>query len=406
MAQSTDAKQLCNILDTELNKVAGCLYSSIETGRQNYGTARAIEAHTRTDLTRPISARFTKKDLNCTDASITVQYKTPDCDDSAMECSDVQFNCSHGETERDTWKECPVTIDDCVAYQFSLDFDEINCDCQNNENLQLVSSLQRAAQKMAAQYNKKLAAAVVGGVGQTYGGEDYLKLKLLKEVDGCLAPNAMGPAAIAKEYQKQAPNCALNPFIVTGSEKVFDYNYAINNNIFANTNSDAQNAQSLNGVYYDPELAALLATSPMGVDGAISVLPGSLSLLEVFHFENATTRIGTGPGGRHIFTPVQANGNSEKIIVRQKVDLSPFLGFRFVVDMEIVYDFCASICGKVTYKFKKCFGLFKLPQDALCPGSTHNYCVGWKISCEPYTCEDSCTVVPGAETETKTETEG
>lgn len=384
--------QLCHTTEIELQRIAGCAYSDIETGRNTYKVAEAIQRHTRTDLTEIVSAMPVKPgDLNCSTVDVRVKYIKPDCGQDSMSCDDVLFDCEIGSSPVEEYETCPVTIDDCVADTFSVSAEAFNCDCATTVTNELRVKMARSVRKGYATFSKKLAEKLATGVGTSYDGETYLKLKLFcEDLKGKLELQPQGTYAIKQEILKQAPNCVESPIIVTGSEKVAAYQHFAAGGFFDGTQTAGQNASALgDNIYYDPVMAEALSDSKVGCDGAVSFIPGSISLLEWYCFDNPN--YSTTPNGRVSWAP-QFVGQK---LVRQKVDIgTPILGVPFVVDLQIQYDECAGKGGAVTYKWRKCFDLFKLPQEAFCEGSTYNFCNLWEVVCEPYTCGDICTPCP------------
>lgn len=381
--------QLCHTTELELQRIAGCLYDNIETGRNNYQVAAAIQANTRTDLTEVVSAMPVRpNDPNCSTVDVRVKYRVPDCDTTPKDCADISFTCGVGTASSEKYESCAVTMDECVGDEFTVAAGSYNCDCATTVTQELAIKLANSVRKGYAQYSAKLGEKLAAGVGTTYDGEAFKKLKLFKEdKDGCLQLQPLGLAALGKEYMKQSPNCTDSPIIITGSEKIYDYNYAATNGIFNNTMTQGANAKPLgSNIYYDPALAALLAASPAGVEGAVAFLPGSVSLLEHFKFDNPLFE--KTPGGRVIYAPSFVGTK----LVRQRVDVgTPILGVPFEVDLQIEYLECEGDAGMVVYKWKKSFDLFKIPQGAFCPDKEFNFCTLWSVVCEPYTCADSCT---------------
>ncbi len=342
--------QLCHTLELELQKIAGCLYDNIEVGRNTYKAAEAIERHTRTDLTEILQGMSVRpNDPDCSTVNVTVKYRKPECDVKSLTCDEVNFTCETAVSQSEEYESCQVTMNECVADQFSVSADAFNCDCTSTVNQEVAIKLANSVRRGYAQYSKILGEKIVAGAGKSYDGEDFLKLKLFcEDLKGKLELQPQGTYAIKQEYMKQSPNCAENPVIITGSEKVAAYDYMASNGVYNGTNTPGANARPLpNNIYFDPAIASALGSTPTGCDGAVSFLPGSVSLLEWFCFDNPN--FAATPGGRVAWAP-QFVGTR---IVKQKVDVgTSVLGVPFVVDLMIIYDECAGKAGTVTYKWK------------------------------------------------------
>lgn len=380
--------QLCNILETELQKIAGCLYDNIEVGRSNYKAAQVIEANTRTELTEMVSAHPIKPDdLNCTTIDVRVNYKKPNCNPEPKDCATVTFGCTTAASSAQEFESCRVTMEECVADEFTVKASAFDCDCLTTVTDELAVALTNSVRAGYKDYTKKLLTKVAAGVGKTYDGADVIELKLFKEdKDGCISLQPMGAYRMKQEAMRQSPNCPFSPVSITGSEKFDAYNEMINGGYFAGTNTTAQNATQLQGFVYDPCVAEILKDTPATCEGALHFLPGSISLLEWYCFDNANYAV--TPGGRIAWAP-QFMGNK---ILRQKVDVgTEILGVPFTVDLEMFYDECDTKGGSVTVRWRKCFDVFKIPQEAFCPGTEYNHCFLSNIICDAYTCQDICT---------------
>lgn len=382
--------KICHTMEFELQN---CQVANAESGRNTYKILEALNNHGRTSLTQVISAHPVKpNDPTCTTVNMFVKYKKPNCSPASKSCEKVTLDCSPITTTAIEYENCQITMNKCVAGGFEISADQFDCDCNTTVGTEFRELLKREAIAMIEDYQRQLFTAIASGAGKTHDGKDCLSVPLFcNDEKGKLSLQPEGMYALKNEFKEQSPKCSDEPIIITGSKKLDAYNYLSQQGLYAGTTTTAANAGPLSGnYYYDPEAAEIMNTLFSKPDGGIAFLPDSLSVLEWYCFENANNQL--MPGGRLAWEPTFVGSN----VVRQKMDIgTPTIGIPFIVDALGYYEECSGKSGKVIWKFQKLFDVFKTPQEAICPGATHNYCVPIEISCESFSCNAICTPVAG-----------
>lgn len=241
---------------------------------------------------------------------------------------------------------------------------------------------------MLTKYNRLLTAKLVARAGTIFGEADEAnstnvapaKLKLFNLENGRSVPQPMGMYDLEYEYQRQNAGGAVRPVLIGGTKALGAYTASTalyGGNTEGLDPNDIRNA--LSGAYVDWTLPTTLAGSP-ALNPVISFLPDAVQLVEWFEFANPNKSIAAG--GRTVWAPQPVTGSGQ--ILRQVIDIgTPVYGRPFNVDVQIHFDECTNT---VSYKMKKTFGLFTIPQAAFC--GNHNTILLWDAVCEPYNCVD------------------
>lgn len=395
MAQrSTTATLCCLKTEIELQNIAGGLYQNLQLDGRTFGTAAAIEDNTGTALTNIMNVRKASPD-GANGVKYDVKYQIPRCDETATD--DVDFDCVIPAAAQPDYGYEEMYFNNYVAEEFSMRSALFDTRCED-PSMELAKELAHRVQSMYTKYNRKLTTMLNAKAGTVYGETDDTQttnlapasLKLFKPLpDGSSAPQPMGLNEMLYQYQRMAPSGAAMPVMVGDSKALSAFNFA--QPLYGGNEDglDINNVgNSIRGTYLDWSITSTLAGGP-ALNPVLSFLPGSIELVEFFRFDNPNDNI--GPDGRITWAPVQASGT----LTRQRVDVgTPILGRRFDVDLQIHFDECTNT---VSYKMRKEFDLFNIPQAAFCTDAYWNYIMLWDITCEAYNCVDVLNPVAPAE---------
>ena len=386
MAQrTTTATKCCLKTEAELNFLAGRLYTDLVLNGRTFGTAAAIEDNARKGMTSFTNIRKAMPDGDAsTGIKVDVKYQIPRCEESATD--DVTFDCLPAADAKPDYAYDEFFFTDYVAEEFTMGITPFLTSCETPSE-ELAKELVYRVQSMYAKYNRKLLTKLEALAGSTYEGSTAtsiapVPLKLF--VENGLGQAVPQPAAIYDliyQFQRMAPNNPMRPVKIAGTKGLGAYQEG--RRIFEG-NVEGQDASDdagnpLSGVYTDWQMNDILADAPVA-NPMISYMPGAVDLVEWFEYDNPDKQLVRN--GRVTWAPVQSDGE----LVRQKVDVgTPILGRKFEVDLQIYYDKCNN---KVTYKMRKVFDLWHIPQGAFCAGTTWNYILLWDIVCGPYQCVD------------------
>ena len=404
-----DLVDVCLRTDTELSRIAGCLYPF--TNRNlNCGALEALNASEALSdgeviPVNDLSCKAKPKmgEAACELRKVRVFYEQPDCDYTTMDQGPL--NCGVnlcGPTENpisdEELSEC-VTVDKVISHGFDVDPCDFTCSC-SDLNTVLAKNLFKTYKKFKVTKNKAVLEAFYAGVGNCYLSPEQIaageapvstltkpkELKILTDCGGCeLKPQPIGLQALENEYSKQSPNCAETPILLGGGAgywKTF-----LNSQALFQGNVDGKDISKFPfnaNPFYDNSLD--ICGNDLGIAGTqrlISFLPGAVRPISFNYFdcENYELRA----DGRTAYGAVRSGGK----IIRQVIDLgSAFGDAPFLVDMQIEYDPCP-VGGKIYYKFWHHWDIWKIPEAAFQPCGVHNYCLLWDVMCAPYMCADA-----------------
>ena len=378
------SKDLCLATETNLSIMQDC--KNPDTNRNDFAFqgVRAILDSQDEEMIYSNAANQNKPgDADCPARTVYLKYLKPDCEETAsMDCVG-DWDCETGVEEKLTYERVAIELTECIEDSFTVKPESFRCQCDSDPITELQTKLTRSVRKGMAAYQKKLIEKMYAGVGTSYNGTTgALPLNIF---DASGKPQPMGLFSLQNEYSKQNPNCPDQPIILTGSEKFNAYQCA--SNVFrGNTDGYDPNSScyNINNVYFDRTVQQCLATlDPELTNGVLAFLPGSVHVAHYYDFESEYSSV--NPAGRSVFAPMQSSGS----VLRQKVDVgTPTLGIPFVVDLQIIYKECEGLGGTITYKWRKCFDLCKIPQGAFC--STYNYCTLWNVDCVDTDCTTLC----------------
>lgn len=393
MAQQAATADLCCLkTETELDRIASGLYTSLQVNGRTFGTAAALEdnsGNTSNTIFQPSRARPDGSGP----VTAKVKYMIPECGETADVIPD--FDCTDRTDDEITYGYEEVFLDQGVGESFSMSANTYDTRCEVASE-ELAKILVQKALSMRSKYNRKLTTLLAASVGGTYvagqSGDPLAdvttgvlpaKLKLFRAgTSGEAVPQPMAIQDLEYQYQRMAANLATTPVLIHGSKAVGAY---LNANTIYGANIDGLDPGSTTGrfqnAYLDWQLPSTLSAGPASRP-LISFLPGSVELLEFYEFDNPN-KVVTNSNGRSTWAPVQFSNT----LTRQKVDIgTPIFGREWIVDLEIRYDECDN---RVHYTMRKDFGLFNIPEDAFCDGANWNYKLMWDIVSEVYTPADA-----------------
>lgn len=314
-----------------------------------------------------------------------VKYRKPVCGESATD--DVSFDCETPAKALEEFGYNEFYFDDYVAEEFSLSADDYDLNCEDPSQA-LARILATKAESMITKFNRKVAAKLVARAGSTFAGTDATsvtpaKLKLFKPLaDGSSVPQPTGLYDLSYDYMRMNPMGGQQPVLIGSTKAIGAFSATsglYDGNVDGLDVNDFRN--NLSGAYMDYSLPTTLAGSP-ALNPIISFLPGAVELVEFYRFDNPSHRI--VDGGRVVWLPEPIRGSGT--MLRQKVDIgTPVIGRPFIVDMQVRYDECTNT---ISYKMRKEFDIWTIPQDAFCEGTTWNYIQLWDAVCEAYNCID------------------
>jgi hypothetical protein len=384
MAQAAVTATNC-MLKTEmmLESIAGgSIYSNIVNKDQTFGTANAIEDNSGTSLTQITNVNKARPgDPTCTEVRVDVKYKAPVCGEGTD--VDVTFDCTTPAASKVDFLYDTFTFDQHVGAQFTIAADDFDCELESPSE-HLLLKMRDEARAMKQRYN-----AVLSTLAGTSGGSDFtnaidtavtpLDLKILgnNAQTGGLVPQPQALTDI--DYQYDRMGLANQGYIVISGTRKLQH-FIQTGQLFAGNvdGFDASGARVRGNVYQDYQLAT--AVGGIAPDPILTLARGTFELVNYYTFDAAHRET---ENGRVTWAPVQFGGE----VVRQKVDIGQFVGDGrpFIVDMMIIYSACDNA---VTYKWRKDFGYWCIPQTAFCPGDLYNGKLLWNAACGIYTCED------------------
>lgn len=386
---TTTAKYWCLKTEMTLEQVVGDIFPGmVET--ETFGTAAAIQDSEVNGIIEKVqTASPFAKPTATSNREVQVKYHKPDCADSAN--ADVQFDCNDVADTPEIYGYDKATVDDYVGEEFSITIGNYDDTCESPMK-ELAQKMKTAWRKMYKSYNDKLLTKAYAGIGNYYtdaGGTPVNSLtnpRALKLFTGTAParPQPMGLFPIIEQYQRMGVG-DKTPVVIGGSAKFRAWQFS--QGIYEGNldGFDSSKAIGLN-LYTDYRVDPIgNAGTIAGTERAITFTPGAMSVLEWFQFDNPLKEI--TQSGRSVFAPVQASNT----LVRQKIDLgSAYNGRPFIVDMQIKYNECSVNGPTISYKFRKDFDLWKIPQDAFqaACNQAHNYCLLWDISCADVDCSD------------------
>ena len=388
MGQTATTATLCCLkTEQELEKVVGGIHPHLRD-IQTFGTYRAVLDSMREGTTESVQTQNGFHSKDCADREVSVKFKKLSCLET-VDCT--PFGCDASPVPAAGYEYDKTTVDECVDYKFSISPKDFDCTCED-PNVELARHLRDAYRAIANGVNCKTAELLAAGVGlpacpDGVAGESTLTTPInLPLFNAAGKPQPMGAFPLLNQYEDMGVG-GIRPYMVSGSSKFAAYQMA--GGVFAgNVDGFDPNRGIDFNPYRDRKIVdAVTAAGGTATNPVISWLPGAVQFLEWFEFETEYTQI--GPSGRVTWAPVQASGT----MTRQKVDIgTPFNGTPLIVDMQIRYDECDGVGGRIHYHIKKCFDLWKIPQAAFnadC-NQCHNYCLLSDIVCEDVTCDTYC----------------